>query len=93
MFISVIKALEVMASKQLRKCCEAAWREFGDLQPEVPCSRNIVRSKGVPVPDLDTVDSRDVSRMNTLLTNIRQGRVTLSMEIEDYDKLNVEVIR
>ena len=80
-FISVMKAIEVLLGQELRTLCETAHKALSDttrIGDEIREKHSIIATK--------SLDSRAMSKIDTLLADIKHGRVILSMELSDHDE-------
>ena len=76
-----MKAIEVLLGQELRTLCETAEKAAIDtsrIGDEIREKHSIIATK--------SLDSRVMSKIDTLLADIKHGRVTLSMELGDHDE-------
>ena len=93
-FISTMKAIELMLGEEFRAVCETVREALASNSTtpiEVDRSLSKVREKQSLIAAGPSSES--LSKMNTLLLDIKHGRVTLSMDIDDYDELHADVGR
>ena len=84
--MSVMKAIDVTIGQELRALCETAQKALdGTSRREMPTIMNEVRTKHSLIAL--SIGRRARSRFDTLLAEISHGRVTLSMELCNQDKL------
>lgn len=76
-----MKAIEVLLGQDLRTLCETAEKAASDT------SRigDGIREKHSTIAT-KSLDSRMISKIHTLLADIKHGRVILSMEYGDHDE-------
>ena len=79
-FVSVTKAIDVLLGEDLRTFCETVQKKLSDSSrngDEVRVKHSLIAAK--------RLDGHAMGKINTLLADIRHGRVTVSMELEDHD--------
>lgn len=78
-FISVTKAIDVLLGEDLRTLCETVQKTLSDGSrngDEVRVKHSLIAAK--------RLDGHAMGKIDTLLADIRHGRVTVSMELEDH---------
>ena len=80
--ISVTKTLDVLIGQELRILCETARKALSDgsrIGDEFRAKHSLIATM--------TLDRQAMGKIDTLLANIKHGRITMSMELEDHDEL------
>ena len=77
----MVKTLHILLGDELRTVCETAQKALSDT------SRigDKIREKHLTIAT-KSLDSRVMSKIDTLLADIKHGRVILSMELGDHDE-------
>lgn len=83
--ISVMKTIEVLLGQDLLALCEAA-RKASKSRIGLSSALDEVRAKHSHLV-ATILDSRAMSKIDTLLSDIKDGRTTLSMQLKDHDEL------
>lgn len=80
-FISVMKTIDLLLGQGLRTLCETAQKALSDgprIGDEVRAKHSLIAAK--------SLDSQGIGKMDTLLADIKHGRMTFSMELCDHDE-------
>lgn len=80
-----MKTIELLLGQELRTLCEAA-RKASRSGIGLPTALDEVRAKNSHV-FATSFDGRTMSKIDTLLAGINDGRTTLSMQLRDHDEL------
>lgn len=77
-----MKTLEVLLGQELQTLCEMAQKALGDGSPigdEVRAKHSLIAAT--------SLDRQAMSKIDTLLADINNGQVKMSLELEDHDEL------